>query len=487
MRKEPVGAVLVVGGGVGGMRAAVDLAEAGLKVYLVENMPWLGGRVAQLGYMFPTHDCVLCRGTSDHGYGCTRPSIAPAFLDNNLHPNIEILTNTDLINLSGYAGDFTVTLRHRPTYVDPDRCINCGLCEGVCPVSVPSFFQVGMAARKAIYKMAPRALPDSYVVDKVPRCETCRRCETVCPTSAVDLDEQEIEYDLEVSAVILSLGYAISDATEYGELGYGRFPNVIHSMQYERLASRSGPTEGIVMRPSDGKIPKRIAWLQCVGSRDEKHPYCSSICCMYATKEAMLAKQRAEGAPEDVHCQIFMMDERAFNKEFNAYYQQAQKQYGVEYTRCRISIVGEDPETNDLILRYPNENGEFVEDRFDLVVLSLGALPPRGSRHLAELLGIELNPYGFCATDKFAPLETSKPGIYVCGTFSSPKEIAETILDAAGAAGDVMRLLSDEVGGGRAYGHEYPFLQTPEDLPPERDVGGEEPRVGVFVCRCYPS
>jgi heterodisulfide reductase subunit A len=487
IRKKPVGAVLVVGGGVGGMRAAIDLAEAGLKAYLVENMPWLGGRVAQLGYMFPTHDCVLCRGTSDHGYGCTRPSISPAFLDNNLHPNIEILTNTDLINLSGYAGDFTVTLRRRPTYVDPDRCINCGLCEGVCPVSLPSPFQVGMAARKAIYKMAPRALPDSYVVDKVPRCETCRRCETVCPTSAVDLEQQEIEVDLDVSAIILSLGYEISDVTEYEELGFGRFPNVIHSMQYERLASRSGPTEGIVMRPSDGQLPRRIAWLQCVGSRDEKHPYCSSICCMYATKEAMLAKQRAEGTPVDVHCQVFMMDERAFNKEFNAYYLQAQQRYGVEYTRCRISIVREDPETHDLLLRYPNEDGEFIEDRFDMVVLSVGALPPKGSQDLANILGIELNPYGFCATDKFVPLETSKPGIYVCGTFSSPKEIAETILDAAGAAGDVMRLLSEEIGGGRAYGHEYPFLQTPDDLPPERDVAGEEPRVGVFVCRCYPS
>ncbi len=487
IREKPVGAVLVVGGGVGGMRAAVDLAEAGLKVYLVENMPWLGGRVAQLGYMFPTHDCVLCRGTSDHGYGCTRPSISPAFMDHNLHPNIEILTNTDLINLSGYAGDFTVTLRRRPAYVDPDRCINCGLCEGVCPVSLPSPFQVGMAARKAIYKMAPRALPDSYVVDKVPRCETCRRCETVCPTGAVDLEQQETEVDLDVSAIILSLGYEISDAAEYEELGFGRFPNVIHSMQYERLASRSGPTEGIVMRPSDSKLPQRIAWLQCVGSRDEKHPYCSSICCMYATKEAMLAKQRAEGIPGGVHCQIFMMDERAFNKEFNAYYVQAQLRYGVEYTRCRISIVREDPETHDLLLRYPNEDGEFIEDRFDMVVLSVGALPPKGSQDLANILGIELNPYGFCATDKFYPLETSKPGIYVCGTFSSPKEIAETILDAAGAAGDVMRLLSDEVGGGRAYGHEYPFLQAPEDLPPERDVGGEEPRVGVFVCRCYPS
>lgn len=485
MRKEPVGAVLVVGGGVGGMRAAVDLAEAGLKVCLVENMPWLGGRVAQLGYMFPTHDCVLCRGTSDHGYGCTRPAISPAFLDHNLHPNIEILTNTDLINLSGYAGDFTVTLRHRPTYVDASRCINCGLCDGVCPVSLPSPFQLGLSARKAIYKMSPRALPDTYIVDKVPRCETCRRCETVCPTGAVNLDEQETEYNVRVSAIILSLGYALSDPTEYEELGFGRFPNVIHSMQYERLASRSGPTEGIVMRPSDGKLPERIAWLQCIGSRDEKHPYCSSICCMYATKEAMLAKQRAESVSTDMHCQIFMMDERAFNKEFNAYYQQAQQQYGVEYTRCRISIVNEDAETNDLILRYPDANGEFVESRFDMVVLSLGALPPDGSRDLANMLGIELNPYGFCATDKFAPLETSKPGIYVCGTFSSPKEIAETILDAAGAAGDVMRLLSGEIGA-QSHGHEYPFWGT-DNLPPERDVAGEEARVGVFICRCYPS
>jgi len=356
---------------------------------------------------------------------------------------------------------------------------------------------MGLMVRKAIYKMAPRALPDAYVADKVPRCDTCRRCETICPTGAVNLDEQETEYDLNVSAIILSLGYEISDPTEYEELGYGRYPNVIHSMQYERLASRSGPTEGIVMRPSDGKLPQRIAWLQCVGSRDQKHPYCSSVCCMYATKEAMLAKQRIEG----VHCQIFMMDERAFGKEFNAYYEQAQKRYGVEYTRCRISAVTEDPETHDLILRYPSppqppaaagggEGGGIIEGCFDMVVLSVGALPPRGSHDLADLLGIELNPYGFCETDKFAPLETSRPGIYVCGAFASPKEIAETILDAAGAAGDVMRLLSSQVGA-RACGREYPFLYgrggvTPP-LPPERDVAGEEPRIGVFVCRCYPS
>ena len=479
---HPTSSVLVVGGGVGGMRAAIDLAEAGLKVYLVESLPWLGGRVAQLGYMFPTHDCVLCRGTSDHGYGCTRPSISPAFLDFNRHPNIEILTNTDLIRVEGRAGDFTVTVRRRPTYVDPEKCINCGLCAAVCPVDLPSFFEEELVTRKAIYKMAPRALPDSYVVDKVPRCDTCGRCVTVCPTGAVNLNEVSYEQDLAVGAIILSMGYALSDPEEYGELGYGRFPNVIHSMQYERLASRSGPTEGVVLRPSDGKLPKRIAWLQCVGSRDQKYPYCSSICCMYATKEAMIAKERIPG----VHCQIFIMDERAFNKEFNAYYEEAQHKYGVEYTRCRISAVKEDPLTHDLILRYPDEEGRMREDRFDLVVLSLGSRPPDGARDLARVLGIDLNPYGFCETDKFNPLETSRPGIYVCGTFQSPKEIAETIIDAAGAAGDVMRLLREHLGE-HPSSREYPFLWKPDGFVPERDVRGEPPRVGVFLCRCTPT
>ncbi len=480
--QREVGNVMVIGGGVAGMRAAVDLAEAGLRVYLVESAPALGGRVAQLGYMFPTHDCVLCRGTSDHGYGCTRPAISPAFQDHNLHPNIRVLTLTNVISVEGQAGDFHVTLRHEPRYVDPARCINCDLCSLVCPVTLPSSFQQELATRKAAYKVAVRSIPNAYIIDRGPYCDDCGRCVAVCPTQCINLNEEPRESQVDVGAIIMALGYELADAREYEEFGFGRYPNVIHSMQYERLASRSGPTEGIVLRPSDGQRPKRIAWLQCVGSRDQKHPYCSSICCMYATKEAMIAKERLPG----VHAQVFMMDERAFNKEFNAYYETARRKFGVEYTRARISFIKEDPETKDLLLHYPGPDGKMVTDRFDMVVLSLGTVPPRSANQLARELGIELNPYGFCQTDKFTPLETSAPGVYVCGTFLSPKEISETFLDASGAAGEVMRLLRSQLGSNPSS-RQYPFLSADGEYPEERDVSGEPPRVGVFICRCEPA
>jgi len=185
-----VGTVLVIGGGVAGMRAAADLAETGLKVHLVESSPSLGGRVAQLGWMFPTHDCVLCRGSKDHGYGCTRPSIGPAFPDNNRHPNIDVMALTEVVDFRGEVGNFTVTLRHNPRHVNVDRCINCRLCSVVCPVNLPSEFQQGMTFRKAAYKTAPRSIPDAYVVTKGPYCEDCHKCVNVCPTQAIDLNEE---------------------------------------------------------------------------------------------------------------------------------------------------------------------------------------------------------------------------------------------------------------------------------------------------------
>ncbi|NPV67714.1 MAG: CoB--CoM heterodisulfide reductase iron-sulfur subunit A family protein [Anaerolineae bacterium] len=475
----PTGAVMVVGGGIGGMRAALDLADAGLRVYLVEQTPCLGGRVAQLGFMFPQHDCVLCRGTPDHGYGCTRPSISPAYIPHNQHPNITVLTGTHVLDVQGQAGDFTVSLRQDPRYVDPARCTGCGRCTEVCPAELPDPYQQGMTPHKAIHKVAARAVPDTYVIERGPYCVSCNRCADACPSAAIDLSEQPRLLTVEVGALILALGFQIYDPTPLEELGYGRYPNVLHAMHYERLASRSGPTEGIVIRPSDHQRPRSIAWLQCIGSRDQQNRYCSSICCMVATKEAMLAKQRLGS---DVNCTIFIMDERAFNKEYSSYFARARKKHGVRYIRSRVSGIHEDPTTHNLVLDYAEPDGTLHQETAEMVVLAAGLQPPEGARHLANLLGIELNEYGFCQTDKFTPLQTSRPGIFVCGAFSSPKEIAETIIDASGAAAEAMRLLNDRLNT-HPYSREWPFL-APDGVPPERDVSGEPPRVGVFACTC---
>jgi heterodisulfide reductase subunit A len=476
----------VIGGGVGGMRAALDLAEAGIQAYLLETSPALGGRVAQLGFMFPTHDCVLCRGTSDHGFGCTRPTISPGFLDANRHPNLTVMTSTRLLGCEGEAGDFSIQLEAAPEYVQASQCTSCGRCAEVCPETRPSGFQLGMSVRKVIDKSAPRSVPDAYyLTEKAPVCDECHRCVDICPTHAIDLQAAPQRFTLSVGAIILAMGFQPFDAGLMPELGYGRFPNVITSMQYERLASRSGPTEGIVRRRSDGAVPKRIAWLQCVGSRDQHNPYCSSICCMYATKEAVLAKQRIPG----VECHIFTMDERAFNKEYNHYYLQARQDFGVHYTRARISDVNEDPATGDILLRYPTgrehesaaaDQGPVEESRFDLLVLAVGIRPPAEALAVARLLGIELNEYGFCTTDKFAPLATSRPGVFVCGAFASPKEIAETILDASGAAAEAMRLMPEQLGA-LTFTRSQPYLSRQE--PGAECPAGAE-GIDVVLCGC---
>lgn len=470
VQREKIGVVLVVGAGVGGMRAAIDLADAGMKVYLVEQSPGVGGVVAQLGFMFPTHDCVLCRGTSDHGFGCTRPSITPWLLDFSMHSSIELMTLTEVVSVSGQPGHFVATVRHKPRYVDIHHCVNCNKCTEVCPIELSDPFQLGQAKRKAAYKVAARAAPDAYVIARGDYCDDCRQCAAVCPTGAINLEEREWYEDLHVGAIILTVGYKMHDPAGQAEYGYGRYSNVITSLEYERLASRSGPTEGLIRRPSDGKLPRKIAWVQCVGSRDQEHPYCSSICCMYATKEAMLAKQRLPG----VETQVFVMDERAFSKEYSAYTRRAVEMFGVSFVRSRISIIHEEPDTHDLIVRYQTDDGILKEEHFDLVVLSVGSEPPAQSKQLAEMLDIELNEYGFCKTEKFEPVDTTRPGVYVAGAFGMPKEITETIIDASGAVAQAIELLS---------GTQHSLVEKPV-YPIERDISGERPRVGVFACRC---
>ncbi|NLE76068.1 MAG: CoB--CoM heterodisulfide reductase iron-sulfur subunit A family protein, partial [Chloroflexi bacterium] len=463
-----VGAVAVVGAGIGGMSAAVDLADAGHQVYLVDSQPSIGGVVAQLGFMFPTHDCVLCRATGEHHAGCTRPAISPRLLDHDLHPNIHLRTQAQVVAASDAPGDFRLQLRLQPRYVDPSRCINCDICAQVCPVELPDDFQAGLGVRKAAYKVAPRAVPNAYVVQRGGYCDNCLRCQEKCPTRAIDLGQAPHDETLHVGAVVLTTGYRLYDPTAAEEFGYGRYPNVLTSLEFERLVSRAGPTEGLPERRSDGQAPQNVAWLQCIGSRDEAHPYCSSICCMYTTKQAILARQRLPHAA----AKVFIMDERAFNKETYAYYQASQQTYGVEYVRCRVSEVKEDPLTHDLCLGYLDDAGRLRYERFGMVVLAVGSEPPQGAAALAGQLGIDLNPYGFCDTSLFTPLRTSRPGVFVAGAFSAPKEIAETVLDASGAAAESLRLLADTPSA------------PPRPLPPERDVQGEAPRVGVFICRC---
>ena len=473
--QNTVNAALVIGGGVAGQRAALDIAEAGYPVYLVERDASLGGIVAQLGFMFPSHDCVLCIGGRDHGHGCTRPAISPHFHENSRHPNITVLTSTEVRAVDGEAGNFTVQLQQRPMYVTPERCINCGKCAEVCPIEIPSEYHEGFGTQKLIDKSAGRTIPDTYTLwEKIDYCDTCQKCVEACPTEAVNLSAEPSESTLNVGAIVLTTGYKLFDPSEYEEYGHGRFPNVLTSLEFERLASNNGPLMGKFVTPADGEQPQKIAWLQCIGSRDEKHPWCSSICCMHATKEAILAKERIG---EDVDCSIFLMDQRTYSKEYHAYYERSRELYGIEYVRSRISGLREDHKTRQVYLRWQDEAGELQEEPYDVVVLSVGVQPPSGSRSVATMLGVDLNEHGFCHTGKFTPEQTGRPGIFAAGSITEPAEMAQSFSEASAAASEVIQLLA-------ASGSPSVPLVA-QDAAMEMPTGPA--RAGVFVCTCGGS
>ena len=316
-----------------------------------------------------------------------------------------------------------------------------------------------------------RALAEAQRCLKCGLCSECYQCVLACKAHAIDHHQAPYEQVLDIGAVVLAPGYGLFNPERYSALGYGRYPNVITSMQFERLLSASGPTGGHVARPSDHIEPKRIAFLQCVGSRDREHEYCSAVCCMYATKEAILATEHIRG----VDCHIFMMDMRAFSKGFDAYYQRAKEQYGIHYVRYRVPAVQEDPASHNLRLVYETADGQWSRQEFDLVVLSIGMEQPVGAHHLAEAVGIELDENGFCRTDPFRPVETTRPGVYVCGAFAEPKDIPDSVIQAGGAAAAALATI------GQARG----TLVAPAEYPPEIQVLPEdEPRIGVFICSC---
>jgi len=301
-------------------------------------------------------------------------------------------------------------------------------------------------------------------------CSECLSCYYICGMKAIDHDMVERLEEVKVGSIILSPGFEVYDAVLSQEYGLGLYPNVLNALQFERVLSASGPTMGHIERPSDSKTPKKIAFLQCVGSRDSKHPYCSAVCCMYATKEAIIAKEHER----EIEPTIFFIDMRAYGKGFDAYFERARGEHGVRYVRCMISRVVEDPRTKHLQITYVDESGEITEETFDMVVLSVGMTPSRSARELAKKLSIDLNPYGFAKTDSFTPLATSRSGIYVCGAFQGPKDIPETVAQASGAAGAASAMLSEARG----------TMVALKEYPEQRDVSGEVPRIGLFVCRC---
>ncbi len=317
---------------------------------------------------------------------------------------------------------------------------------------------------------------EAMAVQEAKRCLSCRRClgcgicADVCEAEAIDYSLPPTVEKRRVGAVILSPGFDEYDPTGKGEYGYGRYPNVVSSIEFERMLSATGPYSSTVMRPSDGDIPRKIAFIQCVGSRDTDHPYCSSVCCMYATKEAVIAKEHLEG----IETTIFYMDIRAFGKGFDAYYERAQSQFGVKYVHSMLSRVTEDPVTKDLILTYQDEDGTLKNETFNMVVLSVGLQPSSGAVSLSRRISVEMNGYGFCQTHPFTPVSTSRPGVFVCGAFQGPKDIPETVSQASSAVAYAAGLLAD------ARGSELIHEELPEELP----VEGQEPRIGVFVCHC---
>jgi heterodisulfide reductase subunit A len=458
-KQKLVGAVLVVGGGPAGMQAALDLADSGYKVYLLETTPSIGGTMAQLDKTFPTNDCSMC-------------ILSPKLVATGRHENVTLLTHSELKKVEGKAGDFKVTLTRHSRYIVEEKCTGCGVCAEHCPVEGTSAFDRDLAPAKAIYVPFPQAVPLIYTIDRG-LCIGCGICDKFCEAEAIKYDmEADVEETIEVGAIILAPGYDVYNSSKKVMYGHGTFPNVLSNIEFERMLSASGPTEGHVIRPSDGDVPRNIAFIQCVGSRDAQTPntYCSSYCCMAALKQAVIAQEHVPG----LKTTIFFMDTRAFGKEFEEYLHRAENEYGVRMFRNnRISKVQEDSGTGNLMLNFI-DGADLSEEQFDMVVLSAGATPPESSRALAKLLGVTMNKFSFCETDELAPVDTSVPGVYVCGAFSGPKDIPDSVAQASGAAGKVAALLADERGK----------LVTKKEYPDEKDISGKEPRIGVFVCHC---
>jgi len=461
--KHPVGKVIVVGGGIGGIQCALDLADTGFYVYIIEKSHTLGGTMARLDKTFPTNDCSTCM-------------FSPKLVQVAGHSNIEILPLSRILELTGGPGRFTVQVEKQPRYINEEKCITCGKCAEKCPKKVLDPFNGELGMRKAAFLTFPQAVPLKYALD-AEHClyltkGKCGVCQKICPADAVEFDQKPEQRKIDAGAIIISTGFEPALTAEEGEFGYGRYQNVVTSLQYERMLSATGPYGGHLRRPSDEKIPKKVAWIQCVMSRDpaRNRPFCSSVCCMHAAKQAVLTHTHE---PETQNT-IYFMDVRAHGKGFDDYVDRARNQHGVRYRRSMISQVYLNPENENLIIEtFDHHLNRKKEEEYDLVVLSSGFKPSDDFIDLSKQLGLVTNPYGFLTTEFDEPVATSRPGIFVCGGIEAPKDIPETVMQAGAAAAEASVLIS------AARNTEIVVDEIQDEKPVDTT-----PRVGVLVCHC---
>lgn len=425
---------LVIGGGISGIQSALDIANAGYEAVLLERSSSIGGHMAQLSETFPTLDCSQC-------------ILTPKMVEVSQHPNIKLMTYCELDELSGYVGNFKAKIRKKSAYVDWEKCTGCGLCSEKCPAKVPSEFEEMLEERKAIYVPFPQAVPNKPVIDRENciyfQSERCQACEKLCPVGAIDFQQEDTFIEEEFGAVVVATGYELYPKEGIGEYGYGKYEDVIHGLQFERLLSASGPTGGVVRRPSDGQVPKEVVFIQCVGSRDPELavPYCSKICCMYTAKHAMLYRHKVpEGQPY-----IFYIDIRSGGKGYEEFVQRAQEEDGVLYIRGKVSKVFEE-DGKVMVWGVDTLTGQQIEIAADLVVLAMAIVPRQDAKELAKLLKVASDEYGFLseAHPKLRPVESLTSGIFLAGCGQAPKDIPEAVAQASGAASKVAALFSED-------------------------------------------
>ncbi len=458
-RFETPDKVLVVGGGIAGMRTALDLADAGKKVVLIDTANAIGGLMTQLDRTFPTNNCDLC-------------TLSPHLSETGRQQHIDMMAMTQLVDVAGDIGNFTVTLTQAPRHIDLEKCTACGDCYRNFPECVR--FSPGLDHRAPTCMRYPQATPHAYSIN-LEKCSDIQALAQVCQAGAIVPDQSEETKKIKVGAIILSPGASVFDPAGLDNFSYGVHPDVVTSLEYERILSASGPTQGELVRPSNGQQPKKIAWIQCVGSRGLQKgaaSYCSSACCMFSLKEAIVTKERFQ---QSIETTIFYMDMRTFGKDYEQYRNRAENEFGVRFVRSRPHSIIKDGKTGDIKITFATDNESVLQNEiFDMAVLATGFHVAEDVRRMAAMLGVELNRHDFAQTGSFSPVATSKPGIFVCGLFESPKDIPETIVQASAAASMASKSLESPTD----------LLETDAEPVLQRDVSHEEPKIGVFICDC---